>query len=69
MEKIGGGGFPPNSPGCASAQDIHITTATMVDNNNYDEKFRRIGLTIIEERITRSDLIETFEMVKGMSKV
>jgi ribonuclease P/MRP protein subunit RPP40 len=36
---------------------------------SYDERLRRTGLTTLEERRIRGDLIETFKMVKGISKV
>ena len=36
---------------------------------SYDERLRRAGLTTLEERRIRGDLIETFKMVKGISKV
>ena len=35
----------------------------------YNERLRRTGLTTLEERRTRGDLIETFKMVKGINKV
>ena len=35
----------------------------------YDERLRRTGLTMLEERRIRGDLIETFKMIKGISKV
>ena len=36
---------------------------------SYDERLRRTGLTTLEERRIRGDLIETFKMIKGISKV
>ena len=32
---------------------------------SYEERLRRTGLTTLEERRKRGDLIETFEMVQG----
>jgi hypothetical protein len=36
---------------------------------SYEERLRRTGLTTLEERRTRGDLIETFKTVKGLSDV
>ena len=36
---------------------------------SYEERLRRTGLTPLEERRIRGDLIETFKMIEGISKV
>ena len=36
---------------------------------SYEDRLRRTGLTTLEERRIRGDLIETFKMIKGISKV
>ena len=38
-------------------------------NMSYEERLRRTGLTTLEERRKRGDLIETFKMVKGLNDV
>jgi hypothetical protein len=35
----------------------------------YEDRLRRTGLTTLEERRTRGDLIEVFKMLKGLNKV
>ena len=38
-------------------------------NMSYEERLKRTGLTTLEERRKRGDLIETFKMVKGLNDV
>ena len=38
-------------------------------NMSYEERLRRTGLTTLEERSKRGDLIETFKMVEGLNDV
>ena len=38
-------------------------------NMSYEERLRRTGLTTLEEKRKRGDLIETFKMAKGRNDV
>ena len=39
------------------------------NNRNYEDRLKITGLTTLEERRNRGDLIEVFKMVKGLNKV
>ena len=36
-----------------------------MENINYDDRLKEIGLTRLDKRRLRSDLIETFKMISG----
>ena len=48
----------------------HRATKMIVDYKflNYEDRLVRTGLTTLEERRSRGDLIEVFKMIKGLNK-
>ena len=40
-----------------------------VNGNSYEEKLQRIGLTTLEERRNRGDMVETYKTLKGRNRV
>jgi len=40
-----------------------------IKHMTYDERLAKLGLWSLEERKNRADLIETFKLVKGMTRV
>ena len=44
-------------------------TPTVLKNLNYIDRLQRMGLTTLERRRTRGDLIEMYKVVKGVSNI
>ena len=50
-------------------QSRAVNLVSGLNRGSYEEKLRELGMVTLEARRTKSDLIETFKILKGISKV